>query len=251
VSASSWRRDWRREYGAGWAWKLGLLSLLLIVRGALDTLGDADLPLHLALGEWIVKHRAVVFIEPFAWTRPGAPYYSYSWLPDVVFYGVAAFAGGPGLRILNGLLTAAAGAAMIVVGRSAVWSPRTTLLMASVNVAMLGALVASVRPQALLFTLLPLAWACTYSALHGARPVRATAALFVVSAITANVHLMFMLTALPWIAAVFTNPPPRERSADCGVAPVQRASAQPCTAVHNVQLRQLFHMAAPRLLVVD
>ena len=32
-------------------------------------LGDPDLPLHLAVGEWIARHHSVPFTEPFAWTR--------------------------------------------------------------------------------------------------------------------------------------------------------------------------------------
>ena len=41
--------------------------------GAVRPLADPDLPMHLSVGEWIVRHRAVPFLEPFAWTRMGEP----------------------------------------------------------------------------------------------------------------------------------------------------------------------------------
>src|SRR5690606_14188791 len=66
--------------------ELALLAMLGVLLGALLPLMDPDFPMHLAVGEWIVRERAVPFVEPFAWTRAGEPYHAYSWLPQVTFY---------------------------------------------------------------------------------------------------------------------------------------------------------------------
>ncbi len=190
--------EWPAAYGRRWRAKLGALGVLVAISAALASLGDPDLPMHLALGQWIVAHRGVPFTEPFAWTRAGAPFYAYSWLPEVVFSAVAKAAGGVGLRVLHGALVALAGAAMLVLGRAARWSPQTSLVMAFANVIVAGSLVPSARPQILLFVLVPLAWACAYAALGAARPARPLVGLLAVSALAANSHLLFPLTAAPW-----------------------------------------------------
>jgi hypothetical protein len=60
-----------------------LLALVAGVIAALPPLHEMDLAQHLATGEWIVRHGALPFTEPFAWTRAGQPYFAYSWLAEV------------------------------------------------------------------------------------------------------------------------------------------------------------------------
>ncbi|MEO6526824.1 MAG: hypothetical protein ABIP93_09390, partial [Gemmatimonadaceae bacterium] len=70
-----------QSFGAQWPLDLAVMALVVFCFGAVRPLADPDLPMHLAIGEWIVQHRAVPFVEPFAWTREGAAYFAYSWLP--------------------------------------------------------------------------------------------------------------------------------------------------------------------------
>jgi len=211
LSRTEWSSSWRSRYGPHWRAWLTLFILLLVARGFIETLSDADLPMHLAIGEWIVRHGTVPFVEPFAWTRAGAPFYAYSWAMDVVLYGVADVSGKIGLRLLNGLLVAAAFAAMIVLGRAARWDPRTALLMGVMNIVIMSVIVNSVRPQALLFTLIPLAWALTYWTLDSERPGRALLGIAAVSAVAANTHIFFPLTAIPWLLFIDRTPAERWR----------------------------------------
>ena len=90
-----------------------MLAIVVFCFGASRPLADPDLPMHLAVGEWIVRHRAVPSVEPFAWTRPGEPYYAYSWLIQSTFYLVFRSLGHLGLRILHGVLTVASAAAVL------------------------------------------------------------------------------------------------------------------------------------------
>jgi len=64
------------------------MAIVVVLFGAVRPLGDPDLPMHLAVGEWIVRHRAVPFVEPFAWTAAGQPYFAYSWLPQATYFVV-------------------------------------------------------------------------------------------------------------------------------------------------------------------
>src|SRR5919107_301212 len=81
--------------------------LVILAAGAMAPLADPALPMHLAVGRWIVEHRAVPTTEPFAWTRPGAPYYAYSWLMQTAMYLLMHAVGPLALRLLHGALLAA------------------------------------------------------------------------------------------------------------------------------------------------
>ena len=71
---ASWDEQWREALGPLWRWQLALIALLLFAAGFSLPFADPDLSIHLATGEWVAKHHAVPFVEPFAWTRPGAPF---------------------------------------------------------------------------------------------------------------------------------------------------------------------------------
>ena len=57
VFGQQWRDDWRATLGPAWAYLLTAFVICLFVGGATVPLSDADLPMHLALGEWIVANR--------------------------------------------------------------------------------------------------------------------------------------------------------------------------------------------------
>jgi hypothetical protein len=188
---------WVAEFGRRWRFELALLLGACVAFGAFRPLGDPDLPLHLATGEWIARHGAVPIREPFAWTMPGAPYYAISWLPQLVFYVALAAGGQIGLRVVSGVLVGAAAAAAFVLGRVARWSPGVTLTFAALNVCAAGVVTAGLRPQVLMFTYVPLAWAATIAFARAERPWRPGAALFAVSALAVNSHLFFPLVLAP------------------------------------------------------
>lgn len=183
-------------------WWLAGFGLLLFVAGTLAPLADIDLPMHLALGEWIVAHRAVPWTEPFAWTRAGAPYYAYSWLADVAYYLSWWIGGATALHVLNGVQLAAAGGAVVWMGNVARWRPWTTAVVLWAHVWITVAIAPYLRPQALLFALVPAAWALTLLLFESTRPVASAVALFVTAAVAANVHLAGALVALPFVLVV-------------------------------------------------
>jgi hypothetical protein len=102
------------------------------------------------------------------------------------------------------------GAAMVALGRAAGWRPWVTLCMAALNVGMATTVVAALRPQLLLFTFVPLAWACVYRILAAPRIRWYVVWLVLMSAAAANSHLFFVLTAVP-LALVLAAPPGERR----------------------------------------
>ncbi|HET7456913.1 MAG TPA: hypothetical protein VFJ74_04600 [Gemmatimonadaceae bacterium] len=193
---------WHAEAGARWRACLIGLAVLAFAIGAAAPLADIDFPLHLATGEWVARHHAVPLTEPFAWTRAGAPFFAYSWLVELLYYWVLAAAGPLGLHLLQGALLAATGASVYAVGRVSGWRPWTTVLLATLHVLLAVTLLPFVRPQLVLYALVPAAWVATRQVLDAARPLRWWVLLAVVAAIAANSHVLFPLTALPALLLV-------------------------------------------------
>lgn len=215
----------RRELEGPNAWWLALLALLLLAAGALAPLADIDFPIHLALGEWIVRHRAVPWTEPFAWTRAGAAYYDYSWGADALYYATWHAFGPIGLRIVAGVQLVASAAAIVWLGRVARWSSWTIFLLAWAQVWIVTAMSDYLRPATLLFALVPAAWALAIHIGRDTSPWRAAVGLYLVAASAANTHAFFFLTALPLVGFVAQAPdaaPPtpssRGRFAICACA---------------------------------
>src|SRR5689334_5021109 len=124
--------EWRDELGPLWRIQLLLFAACLFAAGACFPLADPDLPIHLATGEWVLKHHGVPFVEPWAWTRAGAPFQAYSWAIESLYYVVIHRFGPVGLHVLQGLTYIALGAVILVLGWLAKWRPWTTILIGSI-----------------------------------------------------------------------------------------------------------------------
>ncbi len=174
-----------------------LLVLFAGIVAALPPLHEMDLAQHLATGEWIVRHRAVPFVEPFAWTRAGQPYFAYSWLPDVLFFTLLRTFGPLALHILEGSLAAGAVAAAFWAGRRFRWSTATCAALGVIHLALLWGLANTLRPQQFLFVLLPLSWGIAADIEWRGASVGRLLALAGISMLAANSHIFFVLTAVP------------------------------------------------------
>ena len=209
---ASFRSSWRESYGNTWWLDLAILGAIVFLLGAVQPLDDPDLPMHLATGEWIVRHGMVPFTEPFAWTRMGAPFFAYSWALEVPYYLVLRWAGPLGLHLLNGLMMLAAGASVIVLGHTARWKPWVSLCLAGFGIGVAVLVVPSLRPQLVLLSLVPLAWAITYRILDSTRPWWICPGLVAVCATAANSHLFFVITGTAAILCWISPPQEHRRS---------------------------------------
>ena len=181
--------------------------LAIVVAGAMAPLADPDLPMHLAVGRWIIEHRAVPTTEPFAWTRSGDPYFAYSWLVQSLMYLLMHAAGPLALRLLHGTLLAAAFWTALLAGREMGWTRDASCAVAASQLVVETSVSPLLRPQEVLFVLLPLGWMLGRRALeaHGERLFISLGGLAVVAAVAANSHVFFLLLAAP-VSLAFTLP---------------------------------------------
>ncbi len=80
-----------------------VLFLFGRMNGARGLLGDADTGWHIRTGEWILEHHAVPTKDIFSFTRPGAPWYAWEWLADILM-ALAHRAGGLPAVVFGSLL---------------------------------------------------------------------------------------------------------------------------------------------------
>jgi hypothetical protein len=71
-------------------------------------LGDGDTWLHIAVGQWIVQHQAVPWVDPFSLTFAGAPWGAHEWLAELAMAVAYAAAGVSGVLILTACCAALA-----------------------------------------------------------------------------------------------------------------------------------------------
>jgi hypothetical protein len=178
-------------------WPPVLLVLAAACMAALPPLHEMDLAQHLATGEWIVRNRAVPFVEPFAWTREGQPYFAYSWLMQVTYFTLLDAMGPLGLHLLGGVLAGSAVAASYWAARQFEWRRDVCTAVAVLHLALYWGVANTLRPQQVLFTAIPLAWGIAARISHRRPSAGRLLALTAVGALAANSHLFFPLTAVP------------------------------------------------------
>jgi hypothetical protein len=83
-----------------------LLVALTVCIGFLSSmtsmsLADPDTHLHLATGYWIFQHQAVPSVDPFSYTRGGAPWIAHEWLAQCLLAATHQAGGWTGLVLLT------------------------------------------------------------------------------------------------------------------------------------------------------
>ena len=67
------------------AFLMPLMFIFFRLDGARTLLGDGDTGWHVRTGEWILAHHQVPHTDLFSFSRPGAPWFAWEWLWDVLF----------------------------------------------------------------------------------------------------------------------------------------------------------------------
>lgn len=83
--------------------RLTLVALLYVLAGlpGLFRIGDADIWWHLRTGQWIVDHGSVPTTDPFSSFGSDTPWVAYSWLFDLLVYGLHAALGLQGIVLYS------------------------------------------------------------------------------------------------------------------------------------------------------
>ena len=246
AAGARWRDDWRESLGPLWGAQLVFFAVCLFAAGATLPLADPDLAIHLATGEWVVRHHAVPFTEPWAWTRPGAPFQAYSWAIETSYYVTLARFGPIGLHVMQGLVYVALGASIVVLGRISGWRSWTTIVMVAIQLIVALGTTPYLRPQAILAIATPLGWAIVLRARNAERLSWELPALTILSAAVANSHLLFPITAAPCVLLLTRLPERRWRLVWIPLAIVVGWFLTPY-ALHWVEIYKLY--LAPNALL--
>src|SRR5271154_1014242 len=67
------------------AFVMPVIYIFVKLSGARTLLGDGDTGWHVRTGEWILAHHQVPYKDFFSFSRPGAPWFAWEWLWDVLF----------------------------------------------------------------------------------------------------------------------------------------------------------------------
>jgi hypothetical protein len=84
-------------------WTLFAVPVVVAVRPVGEPLYDPDVWWHLGVGQWVVEHRAVPAHDPFSQVGQGRPWVAYSWLYEVVLYGLYQALGVAGIVVYRAL----------------------------------------------------------------------------------------------------------------------------------------------------
>lgn len=167
------------------------------MNGVKTLLGDCDTGWHIRTGEWILAHGWVPTRDIFSFSKPGAPWFAWEWLSDVLFAKLNAAGGLQAVVLFSILLLCVTFALLFLVVK------RKANAIVSIAITMLAVAASSIhwlaRPH--LFTLLFLV--LFYAALEQVREGRTRLAgvpylaiLPVATILWTNLHGGFFVGAL-------------------------------------------------------
>ncbi len=143
---------------------------------------DGDLARHLRHGRYMLEHGGLIRMDPFSFTRPGAPFVGFEYGSQLLYALAERLGGLPAVAILAGLLIATTYAAMTVFLLRREVDPLLAYLVIAMAV-VLGIGHWSARPHLFSF----LATVVLLSLLEG-RPRRSVLASAILFALWANLH---------------------------------------------------------------
>lgn len=166
------------------------IPLVVTLRPVGTPVCDPDVWWHLRVGRWVVEHRAVPDTDPFSAFGQGRPWVAYSWLYEVLLFGLYSAFGLTGVVVYRaGLALAIAAAVHALVLRRG----PPTLFAAGLTAACLLALAMLFGERPWLFTIL--FGTLTLHAVLDFREGRhslVAPALPLVFVVWANVHIQFV-----------------------------------------------------------
>jgi hypothetical protein len=119
-------------------------------------LADADVGWHIRTGEYILDHHAVPRTDLYSFSKPGAPWFAWEWLSDVIDAAVFRAGGLKGVVLLAGVMIVLFATILL---RRMIW--RGAHLLVAVIVSLLGVGSASIhylaRPHVFTLVLLSIA----------------------------------------------------------------------------------------------
>jgi hypothetical protein len=195
-------------------WALYAVPLVVAVRPIGVPLYDPDVWWHLRVGQWVVEHRAVTTTDPFSLGGQSTPWLAYSWLYEVVLYGLVSAFGLAGIIVYRAVVSLAVVAAVhALVCRLEKRFLISTVLTTAATLAL--AMLFSERPWLITILFSTLTLSAVLALRQPEAPPRWLWALPLLYCVWANIHIQFVyglfLLGLSCIAPLIDQRLGRER----------------------------------------
>lgn len=148
-------------------------------------LGDGDTGWHIRTGEYILQHHAVPHQDLFSFSKPGAPWFAWEWLTDIIYAALFHVAGLKGIVLLSGVLIAACGTVIL---RYSLWRGANGLVGLTCSLLAVGASSMHFLARPHLFTLLLMPVSLWMVEADRRRPSRWIWSLVPLNAVWINLH---------------------------------------------------------------
>jgi hypothetical protein len=186
---------------ADFAFLMPIAYLFGRMTGVKALLGDCDTGWHIRTGEWIIANGRVPVRDIFSFTKPGAPWFAWEWLSDVLFARLNALGGLQAVVMFSILMVSVTFCALFLLVR------RKSSAIVAIAVTMVAAAASSIhwlaRPHLFTLLFLVLFYAALEHVQEGRTHVRRVpilAALPVVTILWTNLHGGFFVGALMILA---------------------------------------------------
>jgi hypothetical protein len=157
--------------------------------GWLALLSDGDTGWHIRVGDWIRANGTVPHTDLFSFSKPGAPWFAWEWLAELLFSYLHSWAGLKGVVLFCGLLIPTY---LLILFRYMLWRGSTTLLGLAMILLISGSSAIHYLARPHLFTLLFLAAALWILDADLVRPSRRVWWLVPLTLLWANLHGGFL-----------------------------------------------------------
>ncbi|MDD1625125.1 MAG: hypothetical protein LUO94_10245, partial [Methylococcaceae bacterium] len=130
----------------------GLYVLILIISMTPNAATDPDIGWHLSAGQWIVEHGTVPATDPFSLYGQGKPWVAYSWLFELMLYGLVQAFGMAGLVIFTAGLALGITSALLMLIRKIEQNAGIAIGLTALGIFAMAPVLQTPRPW--LFTIL-------------------------------------------------------------------------------------------------
>ncbi len=157
--------------------------------GWLALLSDGDTGWHIRVGDWIRENGTVPRTDLFSFSKPGAPWFAWEWLAELLFSYLHSWAGLKGVVLFCGMLIPAY---LLILFRHMLWRGSTTLLGLAMILLISGSSAIHYLARPHLFTLLFLSISLWILDADLRRPTRRVWWLVPLTLLWANLHGGFL-----------------------------------------------------------
>ncbi len=146
---------------------------------------DGDTGWHIRTGEYILDHGAIPTTDLFSFSKPGAPWFAWEWLSDLIFGGLFRWGGLKAVVLFSGVLISVFST---IVLRFAIWRGANIMVALPITLLAVGSSTIHFLARPHLFTLLLLPAAIWMLESDRRKPSRAVWLLVPLTVLWTNLH---------------------------------------------------------------